>query len=90
MSELRAESIAEQALVRRVLEVFGLVALILAVLGLYGVLSHSVVERTREIGIRIALGAHIRRVLAGVLREGVLLSGLGVALGLVGALLANS
>ena len=87
MSELRAESIADEALSRRVLEIFGLVALILAVLGLYGVLSHSVAERSREIGIRIALGARAQSVLAAVLKEGLLLAGLGIVLGLVGSLL---
>ena len=89
MSDLRAQSIANEAMSRRVLEIFGLVALTLAVLGLYGVLSYSVAQRSREIGIRIALGARARRVLAGVVKEGVLLSGLGIALGFVGALLGT-
>jgi len=61
---------------------FGFLATVLAALGLYGVMSHAVALRTREIGIRIALGADRRRVLFMVLKEVALLTGLGVAIGL--------
>jgi ABC-type antimicrobial peptide transport system permease subunit len=61
---------------------FGLLALLLASIGLYGILSYGVVSRTREIGIRMALGAQTREVLSLILREAVLLVLVGVAVGL--------
>jgi putative ABC transport system permease protein len=64
-------------------EAFGLVALVLAATGIYGVLSGSVAERTREIGVRLALGAQRREVLALILRQGVRLTISGVGLGLL-------
>jgi predicted permease len=68
------------------LAMFAAVALSLAVMGIYGVLSFAVAQRTREIGIRMALGAEQSRVLTLVVREGVLLASAGVVLGLVAAL----
>jgi predicted permease len=65
------------------LGIFGLLALILAVIGLYGVVAYSVGNRTREIGIRMALGAERTHVLKMVLREGMVLAGSGVALGVI-------
>jgi len=64
---------------------FGAVALLLAALGIYGVMSFLVAQRTPEIGLRMALGAERRRVVLQVLEEGMLAAGTGVALGLVGA-----
>jgi ABC-type antimicrobial peptide transport system permease subunit len=61
---------------------FAGVALVLATAGLYGVLAATVVERTREIGVRTALGASRGSILAMVVRQGMLLTGLGLAIGL--------
>ena len=66
----------------RMFLIFGLLALMLAVVGLYGVKSYIVSQRTREIGIRMALGARPADVMAMVLKEGAMLSAVGVALGL--------
>ncbi len=64
---------------------FGLLALTLAAVGVYGVVSYSVSSRTREIGIRMALGARMGAVLRMVVRQGIILCAIGVAVGIVGA-----
>jgi ABC-type antimicrobial peptide transport system permease subunit len=65
---------------------FAAAALILASVGIYGVMSYAVTERTREIGIRIALGAQARAVLNLMIRQGVTLTSIGVVIGLIASL----
>jgi ABC-type antimicrobial peptide transport system permease subunit len=70
----------------QLLSAFGAVGLLLAALGIYGVMSFGVLQRTQEIGIRMALGAQPRQVARLFLREGVAFAASGIAIGLVGAL----
>jgi putative ABC transport system permease protein len=86
MDSLLARSAADRRFALILFEIFGLVALALAATGIYGVLSGSVSERTSELGVRLALGASHRGILAMVLRQGLALTLLGVALGLAAAL----
>jgi len=72
-----------------IVALFALTALLLAGLGIYGVISYLVSERTHEIGIRIALGAESRSILQMVLRQGLGLAIAGAAVGLVGALIVS-
>ena len=85
MESLIATSAAQRRFALILFETFALVALMLAAAGIYGVLSGSVAERTREIGVRLALGASNESILALVVREGMMLTGIGVAIGLAGA-----
>jgi len=85
MDELLGGSIARQRMAMLVLLVFAAVALTLAAVGLYGVVSHSVTERRHEIGVRMALGAEGRDVLRLVVRQGLATALVGAAIGLVGA-----
>jgi putative ABC transport system permease protein len=86
LTQVLAESLAPQRFRTALLSLFALVAVLLAGLGIYGVMNYSVAQRTREIGIRVALGAETRDVLRLVLRQGLTLALLGVALGVAAAL----
>ncbi len=79
-------SIADRRLNALLLSLFAVVGVVLASIGLYGVVSYSVVQRTHEVGVRLALGARRRDVLTMVLRQGLGLTVLGLLLGLGGAL----
>src|SRR5688572_12701933 len=85
LDELLGDSIVVRRFLMLLLMVFAAIALILAAIGIYGVMSFVVTQRTREIGIRMALGAQARDVLAMVLKNGIALAAIGVAAGLVAA-----
>jgi putative ABC transport system permease protein len=86
MDQLISEQVGEPRLHSALLSFFGAIGLALALLGVYGVVAYSVTRRTREIGIRMALGADRLKVLSMVIRQGLTLAAVGVAIGAAGAL----
>lgn len=83
MDEIRAESVASERLSLTLLSIFAGIALVLAIVGIYGVMSYSVTQRTHEIGIRMAIGAQPRDVFRMVIGQGMMLALIGVAIGLL-------
>ncbi len=88
MDDIVATQLAPRRFVMWTLGLFGLMAILIAAVGLYGILAHAVAQRAHELGIRMALGADRRDLRALVLREGVVTAIAGVAVGVVGSLAA--
>jgi ABC-type antimicrobial peptide transport system permease subunit len=87
MQEVAAGSVAARSVSMRVLAVFGLLALVLAAAGIYGVMAHLVALRSNEIGVRVTLGAKPADIMRLILREGVIQAAAGLTIGLIGAVL---
>jgi predicted permease len=75
--------VSQNRVIAIMFSIFGVVATVIAAVGIYGVMSFSVSQRTQELGVRMALGADSRRILRMVLRQGSVLTGLGVAIGVL-------
>jgi putative ABC transport system permease protein len=85
MEQIRAQVLGYDRFTMILFVSFGVVALLLAALGVYGVMSFSVQERTREIAVRMALGANRARVIAKIVEEGIWMACVGLGFGLLGA-----
>jgi putative ABC transport system permease protein len=85
MHQLLSDSSSGRRFNMLLLTVFAVVSLILAMVGIYGVMSYTVTQRTHEIGVRVAIGAQSRDVFRMVIRQGMLLAMIGIAFGLAGA-----
>jgi putative ABC transport system permease protein len=86
LEQVKTESMATNRLYSTMLTAFAVVAILLAAIGIYGVISYSVAQRTHEIGIRAALGATSGDLVRLVLRHGMALAGIGLAAGFAGVL----
>ncbi|MGD8700109.1 MAG: ABC transporter permease [Gemmatimonadales bacterium] len=89
MDEIISQSVARPRFIMTLLGVFAAVALLLGMIGAYGVVAHGVARRTHEIGLRIALGAERREVVGMVIRQGMITVLIGAAIGLAAALAAT-
>jgi predicted permease len=83
------ESLGPERLLTTLTALFGVLALVLAGAGLFGILSYSVNQRTQEIGIRMALGAQRKRVLGMILKQGITMTLMGIGIGLTGSIIAT-
>src|SRR4029077_9092203 len=89
MEGLLAGSAAQRRFALILFQTFAFAGLVLAAAGIYGVLSGGVAERTREIGVRLALGASRESIISMVIRQGMTFTGIGIAIGLAGAVVAS-
>jgi len=85
MKQVRTQRLTDRRLPMQLMAAFALLALVLAAVGVYGVMAYSVAARTREIGVRVALGAQPRNVFGMVVRQGMGAAAAGLTLGLLGA-----
>jgi ABC-type antimicrobial peptide transport system permease subunit len=81
MQEVIVEKTRGRQFLLTLISMFAVIAMVLAMVGIFGTMSHNVVQRTREIGVRVAFGAHRRRILWMVLRDGLILSLVGIGVG---------
>src|SRR4030095_9536241 len=86
LTEHISEALSQERLIATLLGIFGLLALLLAAVGIYGLMSYSVTQRTREIGVRMALGARSRDVLSLIVTRGLILTSIGIGIGLAAAI----